>query len=89
MPDLASLPGLGEKSVQPLHRIGLYTESDLREMGAVAAFYQCQLAGERPSLNMLYAMVGALNRQPWQQVASQQKEALLQQLESLKLRHGR
>ena len=51
---------VGPKAVAWLRPVGVRTQEDLVEVGAVAAYVKCKRAGFRPSLNMLYALEGAL-----------------------------
>ncbi|MDX1453063.1 MAG: TfoX/Sxy family protein [Oleiphilaceae bacterium] len=82
MGELSKLKGLGPKSEQQLNAIGIHTEAQLRELGAVGAFMRLrEQGGFKPSLNFLYALVGALNDQHWIDVAQQERERLLADLE--------
>jgi DNA transformation protein len=51
------------KSEQILAEIGIYTADELRRQGAVRTFAELKRAGQAPSLNMLWALAGAL--EPW------------------------
>lgn len=87
--DIAQLRGLGQKSAQSLADVGVRTAEQLRELGAVAAFAQLQVYrdahGEKsPSLNFLYAMVGALENRSWLDVAQNDRERLLAELDGLR-----
>lgn len=90
MPSISStalhdLSGLGRISCQWLARIGIHSRSDLASRGAVRAYLELQDAGiGQPSLNLLYAMVGALENRPWQTVAREDKIRLLNELEGLR-----
>lgn len=78
---LAKLPGLGAKSAQQLSAVGIESEQQLRELGAIAAFVRLQSLTPKPSLNFLYALVGALEGRRWQEVARTDKNRLLAELE--------
>ncbi|QYZ68012.1 MAG: TfoX/Sxy family protein [Gammaproteobacteria bacterium (ex Lamellibrachia satsuma)] len=82
---LCDLKGLGKKSEQCLNEIGVYTRTDLEKIGAVGAFLkmrsECRV---EPSLNFLYAMVGALEDKHWQKIAKEEKGRLLMELEGYK-----
>ena len=79
--EIAALPNLGQKSEELLNRVGIYTESDLREHGSVAAFRMLEEAECRPSLNMLWAIEGALSDTPWEYLPLEVKERLKEELE--------
>ncbi len=63
MPDtkISDLQGLGPKSELWLNQIGIFTKSDLQAIAAVGAFIKLsEYHDKQPSLNLLYAMVGAI-----------------------------
>jgi len=82
MTKLSNLKGLGPKSEKCLNEIGIYTKEDLEEIGAVQAFIklkkECSI---KPSLNFLYAMVGALEDKRWDDIAKSEKTRLLIELD--------
>ena len=84
MPDssLSELKSLGPKSQQMLARAGITSVTQLRELGAVAAFVMTKRANEGVSLNLLWALESALTGQPWQQVARDHRTSLLLAVES-------
>ncbi|MEM7360579.1 MAG: TfoX/Sxy family protein [Pseudomonadota bacterium] len=62
---LRELKGLGPKSEKQLAEIGIHTPEQLVEVGAIEAFQRLiqqaeDIGSNRPSLNFLYALVGAL-----------------------------
>lgn len=59
------LRNIGPKSAAWLRQVGLRTEEDLRAAGSVEAFMRVKRAGFRPSLNLLYALEGALQGCHW------------------------
>ncbi|WP_038181102.1 TfoX/Sxy family protein [Vibrio rhizosphaerae] len=82
MQQLRDLQGLGPKSEQMLVAAGIASVASLRELGAVAAYIRvCRHAQVNPSLNLLYALVGALEGEHWLTIAKQQKADLIMQLE--------
>ena len=81
MGELSKLKGLGPKSEQSLNEIGIYTQAQLRDVGAVRAFILLKNAGRfKPSLNFLYAMVGALQGEHWANIAQSERTRLLTEL---------
>ena len=79
-----SLPGLGPKSTAMLAAVGVKSVTDLRRLGAAKAFLDVRAAGLRPSLNLLWALEGALTAMPWQKVARTERTRLLFEVEDLK-----
>ena len=68
---------IGPKSAAWLRQVGLRTEDDLRAIGALEAFMRVKRAGFKPSLNLLYALEGALLGCHWQEVPSERRSELL------------
>lgn len=82
MGELSKLKGLGPKSEEYLNEIGIYSKAQLQKIGAVRAFIKLtKECGNKPSLNFLYAMVGALEGEHWTKIAKHDKERLLLELE--------
>ena len=82
--ELKSLLNLGPKSTSWLADIVIHTRQDLVEMGIVPAY--CLLkAQEYPvSLNLLYALYGALHDMPWNKVPPEVKKQLLAEVEGFR-----
>ncbi|BBN81992.1 hypothetical protein PA25_19770 [Pseudoalteromonas sp. A25] len=78
---LADLPGLGPKSEQMLIESGVDSVEVLREIGSVRAFLRVKHNQGRVSLNLLYALEGALQGKHWLDIASEKKAELLMTLE--------
>lgn len=78
------LKGLGPKSMQCLNEIGIYTKADLEKLGPIQTFVKLKTECEtmRPSLNFLYALVGALEGVHWKDVAKTEKTRLLIELQA-------
>ena len=79
--DIALLPNLGPKSQQMLARAGIHTLADLQRMGAVAAYLRVKRHGGNVSLNLLWALEGAISGLHWQDVARDHRTSLLLALE--------
>ncbi|MEL1265414.1 TfoX/Sxy family protein [Pseudoxanthomonas putridarboris] len=73
----AKLRNIGPKSAAWLRQVGLRTQEDLESVGAVEAFIRVKRAGFRPSLNLLYALEGALLDCHWQQLPEDRRGDLL------------
>jgi DNA transformation protein len=79
---LRALQGLGPKSEEWLTEVGINTPEDLREVGAVRAYLKLKKeCSVNPSLNFLYAMVGAIEERNWRDIAKHEKGRLLMELE--------
>ena len=79
---ISDLPGLGPKSEKQLSLIGIDTTAQLKELGAIRAFIKLKKHPEiKPSLNFLYALVGALEGRHWLSVAKNEKARLLFELD--------
>lgn len=81
--NLSDLPNFGPKSQQMLAQAGIHTIEQLRELGAVRAYVQVKRAGTSISLNLLWAMEGALSGRHWQDVAKNDRLRLLLELEDI------
>jgi|GEM_PF-1321025 len=79
--NIADLPNLGPKSQMMLQQAGIQTIEQLRELGAVRTYLQVKLSGGNASLNLLWALEGALTGQYWRVVAKQERLRLLLELE--------
>jgi len=79
---IADLPNFGPKSQAMLAQAGIKTIEQLRRLGAVRAFLQVKSVG-KVSLNLLWAMEGALTDTHWQEVAKHERLRLLLELEDV------
>lgn len=77
------LRNLGPVSRQMLAQAGLHDEAALQTMGAVAAFARVRAVNAKASLNLLWALEGALSGLPWQVVAREHRTSLLLALDEL------
>lgn len=74
------LRGLGPRSREWLSRAGIRTAGQLRELGAVEAFRRVREHEDAASLNLLWALEGALTGRDWKEVARTERERLLREL---------
>lgn len=79
---LAALPNLGPKSQAMLAGAGITTLDELRRLGSVAAYARVKATGANASLNLLWALEGALCGQRWQDVAREHRTSLLLALDT-------
>ena len=84
----AGLRNLGVRSKQMLKTAGILSAEQLQKIGSVAAFFAVQQsnAASKPSLNLLWALEGALSCRDWKDIANDShiKLVLLMQLDDLK-----
>lgn len=80
---ISKLRNLGGRSQDMLAAAGITTVSQLKAKGAAAAFMAVKRAGYTPSLNLLWAIEGALTDRDWKEVAREDRLSLLTQLEML------
>jgi len=73
---------IGPKSAAWLRQVGLRSFEDLQRVGSVDAFAKIKRAGFKPSLNLLYALEGALLDCHWQQLPEARRAELLQAWEA-------
>jgi len=73
---------VGPKSAAWLRQVGVRTHEDLVRLGPVDAFMKVKRAGFRPSLNLLYALAGAIENCHWADLPDERKTALVQAAES-------
>lgn len=76
------LRNLGPKSAAWLRQVGLRTRADLEAAGTVEAFMRVKRAGFKPSMNLLYALEGALLDCHWQEVPQARREQLVAEAEA-------
>lgn len=74
---LARLRNLGPASARMLAAAGIFSVAALQQFGAVAAFRRVRCVDPAASLNLLWALEGALTDRPWQAVARTERLRLL------------
>ncbi|MCC6504411.1 MAG: TfoX/Sxy family protein [Aquimonas sp.] len=77
------LSNVGPKSAAWLRQVGIRTQDELVAAGAVGAFMKVKRAGFKPSLNLLYALEGALLGCHWQQVPEARRAQMCAEVEEL------
>lgn len=80
---LSGLPNLGPSSLALLAAAGITSQEVLRALGAVRAFALARAHNHRVSLNLLWAIEGALTGRRWQDVAETDRASLLMALEDV------
>ena len=81
---LQQLPNLGPKSIQMLASAGIHSLDQLQRLGSVAAYVQVKKVAPAASLNLLWALEGALTGLHWQDVARDHRTSLLMALDVAK-----
>ena len=82
MPTPRDLPGLGPKSLTMLAAAGIHSRADLERLGSVRAYLKAKATGQNASLNLLWALEGALTGQDWRVVAREERTRLLLELDA-------
>ena len=75
--DSNKIRNVGPKSAAWLRQVGVRTQDDLEKLGPVEAFMKVKRAGFRPSLNLLYALAGAIENCHWADLPNEQKASLV------------
>ena len=84
-----ALPGLGPKSRDMLAAAGITTTAQLQALGSVRAYARVRARpGNNASLNLLWALEGALSGRDWREVARTDRTRLVLELEDY-LERGR
>ena len=70
------MPNLGPVSAQWLAAVGIHTLEDLRKVGVVNAYNLVRAQGYNATLNLLWALQGALTNTPWNALPESIKDEL-------------
>lgn len=82
MGEIADLKGLGPRSEKILLEVGIGTKDELVETGALRAFLKVKkMSKVNPSMNLLYALVGAIEDKHWVDIAREERGRLLLELD--------
>jgi DNA transformation protein and related proteins len=65
---VSELINLSPESSEMLERAGIESRQALADLGSVGAYVEIHRKGMRPTLNLLYALEGALRNVPWTQL---------------------
>lgn len=80
---LSGLPNLGPRGLEWLASAGITSLARLQELGSVRAFVLTRACNPGVSLNLLWALEGALSSRRWQDVAETDRASLLMALEDV------
>ncbi len=74
--ELSELTNFGPTSEQWLNAIGVYTKSDLVRLGSIHAYWLMKERGFNLTMNMVYAMEGAILSMKWDELPENLKAEL-------------
>ena len=86
---LAMQANLGPKSAQFLHHAGITSFEELLRLGSVKAYSLVKRVEPSASLNLLWALEGAISGLHWREVAKEHRTSLLLALETHERRKPR
>ena len=73
---------IGPKSAAWLRQVGLRSLEEIAAIGTVESFMKVRRAGFKPSLNLLYALEGAILDCHWQEIPDARRIALVADAEA-------
>jgi len=79
--ELSQLRNIGKLSEAWLNEVGFYTRADLEKTSAVEAYWLVQARGYNVSLNLVYAVQGAIMDLHWTDLPFELKEQLKREVE--------
>jgi DNA transformation protein len=82
---LIGLTNLGPASRAMLQKAGIQSPEQLQTLGAARAYVMTRQVNPNASLNLLWALEGALTGRPWREVARHDRLSLLLQVETITL----
>lgn len=77
-----TLLNLGPKSMVWLNTVEIFTRADVERLGPVVVYLKVKDQGCKPSLNLLYALAGAVMGVRWNQLSAEVKSRLLLELDA-------
>jgi DNA transformation protein and related proteins len=82
---LAQLRGLGPASAQMLMSAGIHSADELRRANLYALYARIKKTQPKVSINLLYAMMGAVENQDWRVISRERRSEVLMRLDDLGL----
>lgn len=82
----SNMRNLGKASSKMLMKAGIQSEDQLHAIGTIAAYVAVKRAGCSPSLNLLWAIEGALTNRDWKDISRDDRTSLLIQLDDYERR---
>lgn len=68
---------VGPKSAAWLRQVGIRSEDEVKSLGSIEVFFKVKKAGFKASLNLLYALEGAVLDCHWTEVSTERRNELL------------
>ena len=84
-PALSEMRGLGPRSVEILIEAGINTSAKLRKADLFKLYQNIKAQHPRTSLNLLYAMMGAVSNENWRDIAKERRSEVLMRLDDMGL----
>jgi DNA transformation protein and related proteins len=84
-PALSELRGLGPASVVMLTSVGITSAAQLRKADLYQLYARIKAQHPHTSINLLYAMMGAVDGMDWREVAKERRTEVLMRLEDMGL----
>jgi DNA transformation protein len=82
MKKLSNLKNIGEVSEKMLNSIDVFTKEDIEDLGPVTIYFILKSRGFDVSMNMVYALQGAIMNLHWNELPSTVKNILVEQVET-------
>ncbi len=80
-PGLSGLKNIGKVTERWLNEIGVFSESELRGLGAVKAYRKIRAKEQGATVNLLFALQGALMGVHWSRLPAPVKELMIREVE--------
>lgn len=80
---ISALKGLGSKSQQLLAGIGIISAEQLLAGEPFAIYLQLKAQYSHISLNMLYALIGAIENKDWREIKRNHRTSILLRLDEI------
>lgn len=80
-----ALRGLGPKSRALLAQLGIHSARELRRADPYEVYARLKRLDARTSLNMLYALIGAIEDRDWRDIARTRRTEILLRLDDMGL----
>lgn len=80
---LTGLRNIGPKSAAWLQAIGVSSLQDIRAMGPISIYVTLKAQGYPVSLNLVYALEGAIRDLPWTALPEKVKQSLKRSLQQV------
>ena len=79
--NISALQGLGPRSQEMLSRAGIKSVDQLKELGSLKAYMLAKASNPNVSLNLLWALEGALTGVSWKEIARNHRTSFILAIE--------